>query len=319
MRKAPRSHHQPRCGYLLLTVMVTIVIAGMFLAALARQSMLLATEAIERQQDLQLRWGMESGQRALLPAAGTIFRDQQEAAKRRRARSRRAGNQTRSPLPATIRLALPLGKLRFEFLIADEDAKLNLNTVYHYQGQARAEQVLQESARQSLAVPTKLLPEVESLRLARRPPDEEDDEGRPAAFRSFGQLFDLERMSVGSANNLLPVLAREVTCWGNGRLNLVRATDDTIRQIGSLAIPRGKIQQLIREYRKAPDTNLERLVDQLAFDPLDRFRIQDLLTEQSSCYSLWVTASCRSRLWRQLSISEQFEEGQARSQSFVLW
>lgn len=316
-RSVPR---RTRAAFLLLTVLVAIVISGLLLAATARHSYQLATQAIERGRELQLQWGARSCRQAVLAAASEVFGDDNEQPP---AQSTEAQDASRPNRLATsvVEQSVLLGAIPFQLTLCDEDAKVNLNAVFHYSGKSAVGKYLGGTWR---GVPVRLLPEVESQQLIQTKPEErEDDEGPPPAFRSWGQVFDLS--TVGDSRVLLPRLTRETTCWGSGRLNVVRASDQSIREVGRLVVSRGQIGQFLKELRKFPERPIERLFDQLRIDQEDRFLLQELLGEQSSSYGLWITAGSGPPAWQQFSVNERMEvvdragnrSNQIRTQSFV--
>ena len=65
-----------RDGFVLLTTLVVIALAGFLLAGIARRSLLRAMETVSAQEDLQQRWALASLRRSLLPYAEEILQAQ---------------------------------------------------------------------------------------------------------------------------------------------------------------------------------------------------------------------------------------------------
>ena len=61
-----------RGGYVLLAVLVCLVVGGLGMVTMAQRSMRLSMVALERQRDLQQRWGTISCQQTILPAAPAL-------------------------------------------------------------------------------------------------------------------------------------------------------------------------------------------------------------------------------------------------------
>src|SRR5690349_6208254 len=102
--------------------LVLIAITGLLLAGLARRSMQLALDAAEAQQELQRRWGGITCQRYAFKHADRLLSEPAVA----------IDDQNALP-PTRLKYAsfqLELGGVRFDLLLADENAKANLNTIY---------------------------------------------------------------------------------------------------------------------------------------------------------------------------------------------
>ena len=67
------SSRRDRKGVLLLVVVACILIAGLAMVGIARQSLRMATAAVNSESELQQRWGVISLQRTLLKGAPLIF------------------------------------------------------------------------------------------------------------------------------------------------------------------------------------------------------------------------------------------------------
>ena len=123
-----------RRGFVLVMTLVLIAVAGMLLVGVARDSMMLALEALSAQRDLQQRWGAISCQETILRRAGQLFEAE--------ARQLEKDGEFRMPQPASIAGSIMLGGIRFDIRLADEDAKLNLNTLHAFKGKQQAEQTV---------------------------------------------------------------------------------------------------------------------------------------------------------------------------------
>ncbi|MCA9140009.1 MAG: hypothetical protein KDB00_24720, partial [Planctomycetales bacterium] len=113
-----------RGGYVLLMVLAVLVLMVTVLATLSKLSLRRALAAADAQVRLQQRLGAESIEKALLPQAGKIFETLEEQTEQIREST---GNVV--PTPKQIRHAFTMGGVTFDIVLADEDAKLNLNQV----------------------------------------------------------------------------------------------------------------------------------------------------------------------------------------------
>src|SRR5439155_21402285 len=101
-----------RRGYILLTSLALLVLSSTLLVTLARSTIQRSAEARQSQQDLQLRWGQISCQRALLSHAESILVNQEKLHQR----------------PYSIyRTTIKLAPQFFDLVISDYEAITNVN------------------------------------------------------------------------------------------------------------------------------------------------------------------------------------------------
>jgi len=293
-----------RRGYIMLAVLVCLLVVGMAMTTLAQRSLRLSTTALERQRELQLRWGTLSCQRTILPAAQRLFAQLQEQA-----------TDPSVPAPATFTMNVVLGEFQFELLLADENAKLNVNSVYHHRGRAGAERFVNRNLPPQIRLPVRLDPEA-------KPGKPLDallaDEALPDALRSWGQVFDFS-LATGVQDHrwIVPQLTGRMTLWGQGRLNVRRATDGAIIEACQLVVSAAAARRLQKACRDQPKHQVDLLVKQLNVDDEKQLLLQDMLTEYSSCYSLWTTATSRHLAAQRLSVIQVDDEGVTRTTDFT--
>lgn len=266
--------HRSRQGYVLIMTLVLIAIAALASAGLARRSLLSAQQAIEAQDDLQRHWGARSCQKLLLENAGAIFQQMEE---------RDSTDQPRSPLPAVLSFTITLGGMEHHLWLSDENAKLNLNTVTS-RIPAKRRQLLFELVEHSA-----------SLQLR---PDRSPEAIRSKQwFSSWGQVTSLP--AVWQAGSLEPLLqtTREITCWGNGKLNIRTASDDLLLQLVSQVLSRDAATELLDARSQNTDLELSELLTSLALRRSQQTTLRRWLTDESSCYSLWLQLEDRHRRW----------------------
>lgn len=300
-----------RAGYVLLLVMVSVVITGIVLVGVARQSFRLALEAQARERELQARWGALSVQQLLLPTAPSLFEELEQMAD--------DDDESDAPPPTSIRTVLVLGDRQFDVLLADESAKVNVNTLYHFGDRRAVERGVQQATTHARFVRPMLQPETMPLGQFPSGDDEEDDAPPlPPAFRTWGQVFDLSGAGAAAPiRRALPELTSQLTCWGSGRLNFRRAADSSIVEICRLVMTEGRARRVVRKLRENSRLRFENVLQQAGVGRDDQMKLQSLLTQQSACFSIWVTASGPDGFVRRFAVAQPDEKGVVRTFELV--
>jgi hypothetical protein len=109
---------------------------------------------------------------------------------------------------------------------------------------------------------------------------------------------------------------RNITCWGAGRLNLRRAPEQTVVEVCRPVVSDGVTRRMLRSLREDPLRRLDRVVEQLGIDPDEQALLKGLVTEQSSCFSLWISVSSEHARWQQLSVAKRDADGVVRTSTF---
>jgi hypothetical protein len=310
-----------RHGYLLLAVIAVLVLLVTSLSTLATLSLRKGLEASDAERSLQQRWGALSLERSLLRQASLVFQQREEEINER---------SPGTPIPATIRTMVRLRDVQFDILVGDEDAKLNLNAVYHHGGPIRTDQALSRLGGPAIAVAKRLRPAVPPMELDRtrrksslagsdEADESEGDPDVPDAFRSWGEVFDLSLLDAGIPRDAtLPNLTRGLTCWGNGQLNFRRASDEAILAVASLVVQDGAARRLVQRYRQNPTLTLAVLLQTEVSNEDARQRLSQLLSETSTNFSIWIDASSRGGgSLRSFSVTRRDDEGMIRQTKFL--
>ncbi len=311
------SSGRPRDGYVLLVVIAVSVLVITALGTLAKQSLRRGLEAADAERSLQKRWGAFTLERVLLVDAPKVFALLEETA---------AKLTPGVPPPTTIRAALTLNGVTFDLLLADEDAKLNLNTLYHHVGEQRTQQAISEIVGPGAGSTMRLVPAVKPMmmsRESRRTTQESEEDGAelmiPDAFRSWGEIFDLGSMEaqIGS-DAALPNLTTDITCWGTGQLNIRRASDQAILAVASSVVQDGGAQRLLTRYRESPKATLGVLLQTEISSQRNRDQLSTMLSEASTNFSVWIDASAKgSGSQRWFAVMRRDEEGVTRQTRFA--
>ena len=280
VRNRRKSHVRQREGYVLIMTLVLIVVAALSQAGLARRSLLLANRAVEKQRDLQLHWGAASCRRFMLDDAKERFGHLEED---------HLKAESTWPSPATLETQVVLGGVSFRMWLADEDAKVNINT-------------LKERMREkTLPIMNHLSGKHVPLRLT---PD-----NRPVAkqqkkwYASWGQVFEIAR--VFELEGVLPVIeaTHQCTCWGKGRLSIHRTSDPVLETVVTHALSSDAARELLEERKETPgDIDLTKLLKRLDLRARQRAKLRRWLTDKSTCFSLWMEIDDGQRQWYHLWI-----------------
>jgi hypothetical protein len=307
-----------------LAVMVLMVTV---LATLSKLSLRRALAAADGQVRLQQRLGADSIEATLLPKAIGVFSLLEE-------QSDRAWVETETviPIPTQVRGVVTIGGVTFDVVIADEDAKLNLNQVYHLAGKQRTESAVGDLVGPLAKRTVRLLPATRPMtrellepsaagqtsdRSVGNPGDQTDEESDappveiPRAFRSWGEVFDLAALNAGFGNDAaLPNVTSELSCWGGGGLNLRRASDASIQSAAACVLSEAGARRLVSRYRENPTLSLGILVQQEGKTESERLRLRRMFAETSTHFSVWIDASATARRsTRTFSVTRRTEDG----------
>ena len=266
-------------GFVLLMVLVVLAVAGSLLGVCARRTSNRILAAGIRQRQLQRKWGVRSLTAACLPRAEAILSDAEDEGK---------------PAPAVVRRRIALGGTAFDLVIADEQAKANVNGIARARGHegVRASAAALSEGRWVLQVISR--PVKQTARGTRL---------SPLRYVSLEQVF-----AAASAADLLgpdagrPGPAEQLTCWGDGRVHFRRAPVAVLREALKGVLSEYLLHRLCAAREEAPDARLAEVLTQLDLESEQRAQLRRHLTERSGCHSLWIVAHERSRDWYRLTV-----------------
>ncbi len=275
--------NRQRRGFALLMSLVLILLCAILLAGLARYSLSMASDCHEARRELQRHWGTVSLSRTVLTQA------QQIVAEHVQDRATRPEDQSPLfPIEETVRL----GELDFHVLLDDESRKLNLNRLYLAGGSGKVYEALQ-GLRQSRA----------ALRLRPHPDHVRNVTVRP--FESWGQVYRLDELPTRQhPARWLATAAEEVTCWGDGRVHYRFCSDPVLEIVAREAAGPVTAGRLLRLRSEEPLLELDELLSRLALRQRENYRLRSWLTDQSGCYSAWITVEGPGRAWHELLLAE---------------
>ncbi len=293
--------NERRRAFALAAVVVCLVLVSVALVGMARLSLQMAAETRRFKRDLQMRWGARSCQATLLQVAPELF-DRLEQESR--------DQEQPGPAPAELSYRFALGGTRLDIWLRDESASLDLNTAYHYLGRSRLETSVRrlvgprsgQLLRLRPAVPSQGKPDVEDK-------GEGEDEVLPIAFQGWGEVLRTERLRSAATRMILPGLTARVTCAAGTGLNVRRASDSVIEATCEMVVSAGEAKKVSEACREVPRPHIYRILEQVGIDRRDQLLLQELLTEQSTCYSIWIGARDAQRRRLTLGVVRYYDDG----------
>ena len=296
-------------GFALLMTLLLVVIAGIALTGIARRSAMAAVNSLGEVEELQRRWAIASCRATLLDRAGAIMSAAEGPAPSIRAQQGAisSGGQPAShvakKISPSVHLRCQLSGLSYEFLLVDEQTKLNINNLWGQHGSTKTRAMLRTllySSRRSISDPLDISPQP----LRRAFPT--TGESRPIPlFGSYDQMTQGVPASVWMGTESAPGLASKVTCWGDGKVHFRRSPDVVIEQACGHLIDPISLRAFLIARRTNPLLELEDLLISLEQMPEKiRNTLRNTLTDQSDCHALWIVVHGDQRSWYTLSVAE---------------
>lgn len=295
-----------RHGVAILMALLVVALAGGVLGVCARRSAQSALAAGEDLQQLQLRWAGIGIREVILPQLPGLLE--------------RARRPHEEPALST-ELALTLGCLDVRVLIADEQAKANVNTLGSQMDDASLAQTLQQlqamshqplaveiraaaraTRRPTLARPSASAAQSSNPRRARSSGPGQiapTGDGRFVSFDQFIRFDHPRRLLVDPARSL----AGQITCWGDGRINWHVADEPALRAVLGNLLSGAQVRKLM-DLRRKPDLKAGQAIAELALTKEKAEAVAALLADQSQCHSAWVVLSNRQRQWYRLYVTQ---------------
>ena len=284
-----------RNGYVLVTCLLMLAFCTLLLASISRASVSQAIAAREAEAALRTRWGLlsitEIGRAArsnLLPRRDTDD----------------AGKEIRVPIPSR-RWQIELSGQKFEAVIQDENAKINLNFWLANTNESSTGNMIRRHAAAELPSWQERL----QLELA---PGGTDGSG---PLRSWGQVFRPQPVSARTEHaDAVRLATGRLTLWtGRGAINIRTADEDVLLDCLRLVTGGREASTIVRRRQEA-DIN-EILAD---LDVTDRKRdtLRRLLTDHCESYSLWLRCRSRSGDTTWFVVNESLGAGASRTRTF---
>src|ERR1700722_2288919 len=267
------SRGNSRQGYILLVTLVLLGLAATAAVMISRAAIERIQVVTEAEAELQCRWGKLSCQAFLLPHAEVMLHS--------------AEIRLKQPV-ASLPCHLTLGDQVIDLLVSDESAKANAGVLIQRQGHDQAALTVR---RLSLGNPD--IAGTVHLR---------SELGGPP--RCFGDLFDAASPQMLMKRDLGPPPAELLTCWGDGLLNIHRASKAAMDEILVGTLSTSQIDRLIALQKTEPNISLASALKELQLTEKDEAKADQLLSNASNCYSLWIDCRTARRSFWSLAIAD---------------
>lgn len=276
--------------------LAVLALAGGVLAHLCRAGMLASLDVARESRALQERWTMLSCQSTL--------GDRIPAALARAAAGGSARTSAGGIVQTSAAYDLTVGGDRLLLVFADEQAKINVNALYRARGRAQTEKFISDALNQCGA----------GMRVRLRPIHHAGEhsvaESAAPAFASPGQLFE-DATGQGFASQMAAM--RQITCWGNGRLNYRQASVMAIAAL--VGNDPGAMKAILA--RRAGPQPVALALDPLAAKSQAGKNLDALFTDTSTCYSLWILATHGAVEHARLIVNEVGDDGHIRTTCLI--
>jgi hypothetical protein len=277
-----------RSGFVLLVTLVLIMLAALAMITISRAAILRMQAASEAQVELQRRWGCLGFRSILLPHCQDLLG--------------RAELQRAEPVPVLHR-TLILGDQTFKLTFSDESAKVNAGFLIRRQGKDQAELTVR---RLSLGSP--LAAGNVHLRI---PPGS-------SGPKCFGDVFDGRTPKVLFDNEMGSSPLEVLTCWGDGRVNIHRASEAVLREVCAGTLDLTQIHLLYELQTSQPSIGVRDALKQIQLSAKQRQDAEEILTDGSTSSSLWIECQTKRRSYWVLAVSDH-DQGSTPAVSCFEW
>lgn len=298
-------------GYVLLLTLVMVALVAAGTVGLTRSSLASATEAKRAEASLQRRWAALSCRHVLLEQAPTFLENRWKGAIKPEEDTEVSDATPVSVDRADFRLIrqqVRLGEYVIDIRLADEQAKANVNTLMEQFGR---DQATTELATLTAAMNADLVFDLKPYKADNDPDSTEQLLHLNRVFEEFQPDMMFTR---GTAK--LPV--DTITCWGDGRLRLGLASEAALRTLLTKHLDSSRLDQLLELREERPAITVDQAMRAMSLGPSQSLPVRRLLTDTSTCYSMWLTILSEHRTWHELGIYQTRGEPQDRYLTY-LW
>ncbi|MFA7236022.1 MAG: hypothetical protein WC058_04075 [Phycisphaeraceae bacterium] len=305
---------QAQRGFVLLLTLALVLLAGGLLSGLALRSATAALDTESAVERLQRRWAVTTCRATLLENSERLL-DAAERGDEDRETGGDHADQTgaRGGKPvAEWRVACRLAGLDYELVFTDEQAKLNVNALLQHETHESARRIIERLSADAGAMANEPVTVKLHVRRAEKGGESEGG-GGSSEIGGYGQIFenvsawqlidDSDTGGAGVSGDGGAGLAGRLTCWGDGRLNWRRASDEVLRRVCGEALNRGQTDQLMGVRKDDPFATTDELIGRLkGIGKKQADELRNLLADASGCHGLWVIQRSGQRSWYTLAV-----------------
>jgi len=137
------------------------------------------------------------------------------------------------------------------------------------------------------------------------------------AFRSWGEVFDLLQVNrLAGDDRQLAKMTRHLALFGTGRLNVFRATDETVLAVCKSVVQDGLAKRVLDKIRETSLGEIDLILTQTVTNPDERKSLRALLGTSSSSYSLWIETMSRNARKQRYAVRYSDENGLVQTLEF---
>ncbi len=305
MRKRSR-----QSGFVMLMTLVLLLMAVVALAGIAHNSLNEALQTRSDLRELKRRWAVTSLRMTFLGRVESLL---DEAERRRNKKGEPAENRLSRPR-ARISIECRLADIDYEIVFTDEQAKLNVNKLLETDGRGEAQSAIRrlvDSSGVTYGRGTKV-----NLR-TRTGSDNYSKRGRKLPeVGGYGQIFQNVPPGLLVGRKRHPGLVSNITCWGDGKVNLCRAPAAVVKQICEDKLDERVVSALLVERQRDPYRQLEAMLTKIDdVNENQRKKIRQCLTDRSGCHGMWVIAHDKQRAWYTLAVGVSSAPADSREEN----
>jgi len=300
MGASPMRYGDPsrQSGFVLLMTLVLLLMSVVALAGMAHRSIIAALDSRTAVEDLQRRWAITSIRSTLVGRIEKLL----DIAERGRVENGMSSDEYLNAPMSQLRVSCRLSGIDYELVLTDEQAKLNLNHLLKSDNRHKARSIVRRLVNRSGSVGGKPAA-VNLLGIAGGMGGSKNRDALPA-IGSYSQVFKNASPDhlVGRQDAI--GLAADITCWGDGKVNLRRASDEVVRYACGNRVGHDLLRELLAERKRDPYRGLSGILGALdKVDDKQKTALKECLTDKSTCHGLWIISRGRRRSWHNLAIS----------------
>jgi hypothetical protein len=277
-----------RRAFLLVFALGLTLLTTSILGVVAIRNNARVLQAHQRLSQIQRKWGMRSVERVVGQSAPSLLATQQEE------------ESTAVVRRSEARLEFSLNQVTVDVEVTEEEAKVNVNTLYANMDRdvAQVANFVRKLCAGDPVVPAVLL----------RPLGEQTGSRKDLApFMNFSQVIDQ------ASRASLDRFPKRITLWGSGRVDGITADPMTLKALLSRGgVLSSEVSKFIATKERYPQASLSELLRQSAVSERTGREIERKLTDQGSTFSLALHVRDSWHRWTRMVVISRSGDGSRR-------